>query len=238
MKEQTLIIYIILTTLITMVGCSGKERQIDCLSGNYAPKEFDRFNHPRVFIRFDKPINGYNVKVMCFPKQEFMGQAILHFENDSNRFYIYNRYFGSSYLDSLSGDYIDKDMYYKDGETITLKYIQDNEFLDGEAPFFFRDIDFDGIEELLITNWKVGLKDSHEYDVYKIAFLNAIPIVNTPFYNPTGKISDYNTDFDSIHKTITVHMRSGSIYYGGYLKYKAVHEDTQTTFSIIESSNY
>ena len=237
MKEQTLILYIILTTLITIVGCSGKERNIDCLSGNYAPKDFDRFNHPRVFVKFDKPINGYNVKVMCFPKQEFMGQAILYFENDSNRFYIYNQYFGTRYLDSLSRSYIGNNMYYRDRTTITLKYTQNNEYLDGEAPFFFRDVDFDGVEELLITNWGMGTKGSHEYDIYKIASQNAIPLVNAPFYNPTGKMRDYNTEFDTIHKTIIIHKRSGSIYYGGYLKYKAVHQGTQTSFSIIEISN-
>ena len=50
-------------------------------------------------------------------------------------------------------------------------------------------------------------------------------------------MSDYNTEFDTIHKTIIIHKRSGSIYYGGYLKYKAVHQGTQTSFSIIEISN-
>ena len=83
-----------------------------------------------------------------------------------------------------------------------------NEYLSHNSPFFFSDVDFDGEEELIINNWKCGIRHCNTYDVYKITNNEVKQLTEAPFVNPTGKISNYNSDFDSVNKTITIHKRT------------------------------
>ncbi len=51
--------------------------------------DFESFNHPRIFIKYKQPINGYDVTVVCLPynytydkerETEIWGNALLCFE--------------------------------------------------------------------------------------------------------------------------------------------------------------
>ena len=62
---------------------------------------------PRIFIKYKQPVNGYDVTVMCLPynytydkerETEIWGNALLYFEKEDNRFYIYNESFSDSVL--------------------------------------------------------------------------------------------------------------------------------------------
>ena len=62
---------------------------------------------PRIFIKYNQPVNGYDVTVMCLPYNytydkerdtEIWGNALLYFEKEDSRFYIYNESFSDSVL--------------------------------------------------------------------------------------------------------------------------------------------
>ena len=112
-----------------------------------------------------------------------------------------------------------------------------NEYLSHNSPFFFSDVDFDGEEELIINNWKCGIRHCNTYDVYKITNNEVKQLTEAPFVNPTGKISNYNSDFDSVNKTITIHKRTGSAYYGGYYKYGLVKRVDLNSYDRLSKCN-
>ena len=183
-----------------------------------------KYFKPRIFIKYKQPVNGYDVTVMCllynytYDKErntEIWGNALLYFEKEDNRFYIYNESFSDSVL------YYVNEQEVRDNMILELDYLpkSTNEYLSHNSPFFFSDVDFDGEEELIINNWRCGIRYCNTYHVDKITNNEVKQLTEAPFVNPTGKISDYNTEFDSIGKTITVHKRTGSVYYDGYYKY-------------------
>ena len=147
--------------------------------------------------------------------QKFGGNALLYFEKEDNRFYIYNESFSDSVL------YYVNEQEVRDNMILELDYLPKStkEYLSHNSPFFFSDVDFDGEEELIINNWRCGTRHCNTYDVYKITNNEVKQLTEAPFVNPTGKISNYNSDFDSVNKTITIHKRTGSVYYDGYYKY-------------------
>ena len=197
---------------------------------------------PRIFIKYRKPVNGYDVTVMCLPynytydkerETEIWGNALLYFEKEDNRFYIYNESFSDSVL------YYVNEQEVRDNMILELDYLpkSKNEYLSHNSPFFFSDVDFDGEEELIINNWKCGIRHCNTYDVYKITNNEVKQLTEAPFVNPTGKISNYNSDFDSVNKTITIHKRTGSAYYGGYYKYSLVKRVDLNSYDRLSKCN-
>ncbi|MFV0323641.1 MAG: hypothetical protein ACK5LF_04575 [Bacteroides xylanisolvens] len=204
--------------------------------------DFESFNHPRIFIKYKQPVNGYDVTVMCFPynntydkerETEIWGNALLYFEKEDNRFYIYNESFSDSVL------YYVNEQEVRDNMILELDYLpkSTNEYLSHNSPFFFSDVDFDGEEELIINNWKCGIRHCNTYDVYKITNNEVKQLTEAPFVNLTGKISNYNSDFDSVNKTITIHKRTGSAYYGGYYKYGLVKRVDLNSYDRLSKCN-
>ena len=185
----------IIIGLLGLVACKTDKTPV--------PQDFECFNQPRVFIKYKQPINGYTVKVMCMPYEcydkeretEIWGSALLCFEKEYSRFYVYNESFSDSIL-----YYVNKESV-KDGLVLNIDYLpkQKDEYLSENSPFFFQDLDFDGTEELVINNWRQSIRYFNTYDVYRIDIGGAELITTPPFY----KISNYMTEFDSIKKTIT-----------------------------------
>lgn len=185
----------IIIGLLGLVACKTDKTPV--------PQDFECFNQPRVFIKYKQPINGYTVKVMCMPYEcydkeretEIWGSALLCFEKEYSRFYVYNESFSDSIL-----YYVNKESV-KDGLVLNIDYLpkQKDEYLSENSPFFFQDLDFDGTEELVINNWRQSIRYCNTYDVYRIDIGGVELITTPPFY----KISNYMTEFDSIKKTIT-----------------------------------
>ncbi|MDE5710199.1 MAG: hypothetical protein K2I27_03470 [Bacteroides sp.] len=197
--------------LLGLVACKTDKTSV--------PQDFECFNQPRVFIKYKQPINGYTVKVMCMPYEfydkerdtEIWGSALLCFEKEYSKFYVYNESFSDSIL-----YYVNKEPV-KDGLVLNIDYLpkQKNEYLSENSPFFFQDLDFDGTEELVINNWRRSIRNCNTYDVYRIDIGGAELITTPPFY----KISNYMTEFDSIKKTITTTTGTdinGNIVYKTY----------------------
>ena len=204
--------------------------------------DFESFNQPRIFIKYKQPVNGYDVTVMCLPynytydkerNTEIWGNALLYFEKEDSRFYIYNESFSDSVL------YYVNEQEVRDNMILELDYLpkSKNEYLSHNSPFFFSDVDFDGEEELIINNWKCGIRHCNTYDVYKITNNEVKQLTEAPFINPTGKISNYNSEFDSVNKTITIHKRIGSAYYGGYYKYGLVKRVDLNSYDRLSKCN-
>ena len=56
-------------------------------------ESFKGVDLPRIFISYNQKVNGYKVNVMWFPSDSYyfdQSPAILHFQNDTSEFYIYN----------------------------------------------------------------------------------------------------------------------------------------------------
>ena len=204
--------------------------------------DFESFNQPRIFIKYKQPVNGYDVTVVCLPynytydkerNTEIWGNALLCFEKKDSRFYIYNESFSDSVL------YYVNEQEVRDNMILELDHLpkSKNEYLSHNSPFFFSDVDFDGEEELIINNWKCGIRHCNTYDVYKITNNDVKQLTEAPFVNPTGKISNYNSEFDSVNKTITIHKRTRSTYYGGYYKYGLVKRVDLNSYDRLSKCN-
>ena len=110
---------------------------------------------PRIFISYNQKVNGYKVNVMWFPSDSYyfdQSPAILHFQNDTSEFYIYNPSYKEYGVYEKYGEKTPP----KDGDTIYVnytpkessKYAEDYGYLaDNNVPFFFQDVDFDGKDE-------------------------------------------------------------------------------------------
>ena len=159
-------------------------------------------DNKRLFIRYNQPVEGYTVTGVCFPlagydrgrEHELVGKAILHFESEDNHFDIYNEYFSDSTL------YYVNEQPFADRQVLHLDYLpkKADEYLGYNTPFFFQDVDFDGIKELLLNNWRCGIRHSNHYEVYKIEDRKARLLTAPPF----DEMDDSMTRFDSIQQTI------------------------------------
>lgn len=159
-------------------------------------------DNKRLFIQYNQPVEGYAVTGVCFPlagydrdrEHEFVGKAILHFESEDNHFDIYNAYFSDSTL------YYVNEQSFVDGQVLHLDYLpkKADEYLGYNTPFFFQDVDFDGEKELLVNNWRCGIRHSNHYEVYKIEKGKA-RLLTAPLFD---EMDDSMTRFDSIQQTI------------------------------------
>lgn len=141
---------------------------------------------PRVFIKYKQPVNGYAVTVMCLPYNytydkemdtEIWGNALICFEKDDSRFYVFNDSFSDSIL------YYANEIEPINNMKLELDYLPKsaNEYLSHNSPFFFSDVDFDGEEELIINNWRCGIRYCNTYDVYKITINGTEQLTEAPF---------------------------------------------------------
>ncbi len=213
-----------------IISKSSKERKFTYEDLSLYHESVKRGDSPCIFISYNQKVNGYKVNVMWFPFDiQYIDQspAILHFQNDTSGFYIYN----PSFLET--GVY-DKKNSLKEGDTIYVnytpkessEYAEDFGYLaDNNIPFFFQDVDFDGEDELLITNWQCGSKGSSTYDVYKVNQyyeyrLDMIKLTDAPFY----KMENGQTEFDPKEETIKLHLSFSAFEYAIHT-YKKVKQD-------------
>ena len=97
--------------------------------------------------------------------------------------------------------------------------ITDNEdFYDNEPPFFFEDLDFDGIDELITVEIRAGQRWSNEYIVHKKRENNQGVIEYKPFWYTEHNIDDL-TKFDKNNKLLTF-IGSGGACWNNYDIYK------------------
>ena len=215
-----------------IVSKSSKDRKFTYKDLSLYRENFKGVDLPRIFISYKQKINGYKVNAMWFPTDSYyydQSSAILHFKNDTSEFYIYN----PSFHENGVYEKFER-MSPKDGDTIYVnytpkessKYAEEYGYLaDNNIPFFFQDVDFDGEDELLITNWQCGSKGSSTYDVYKVNQyyehrLDMIKLTDAPF----NKMENGQTEFNPKEKTIKLHLHFNAFEYAIHT-YKKVRQE-------------
>lgn len=235
-----------------IVSKSSKEQKITYKDLSLSREIFKGFDKPRIFISYNQKVNGYKVNVICFLHDcSDVNDAILHFQSDTSEFYIYNPAY---YEYGIWGKYGEK-MTPKDGDTIYVNYTpkESSEYAEDygylashEIPFFFQDVDFDGIDELLITNWQCGSRGTSVYDVYKANQyygyrLGIIKLTDAPFY----KMENGQTEFDPKEETIKLHLTISGFEYAIHTYQKVKQERIEYTepedfykFELIKVDSY
>lgn len=188
-------------------------------------------------LHYRQEVKGYQVKVEFMQKYgEFIfGQAILYFSKPGHTFKVYCDAFSDEQLipnktnDVKGKKSIDLSKL-KEGSQISLNYIppKANEYLSAHSPFYFKDMDFDGEEELVINNLCMGSRGSNEYDVFKVLHVEKpLRLKGLPFTDDLYKITNYNVEYEPKTKSVVDKRYDGFDAYG-YYRYKSIHSDKNT----------
>ena len=185
-----------------------------------------------VHIKYDKPINGYQVTGEFFPfsDQSETGQVILRFKSISGGHdFVYSNV--GAYEDNnkkfpakLTGynicKYIfaDESTRFHDGDTLVFHYntepgIFEDSPLYYYAEFQFYDVDFDGKEEFLVSDFYRG-RGGNNYDVYEITPKG----LKKKTFKPFDRITN-TTVFDADRSVITDVTHDG-VFTSEYTEYR------------------
>jgi len=204
---------------------------------NVGPSHSIKFNPSELEFIFDKPINGIKITGILIPQYvgDFLnhhwGKALVTFtrlkDNKSFNLYVNKLVFSKSSMDNVCEDYQKEDFDFSNCKlTSKVPMIIENTLFD-EPTFSFKDIDYDGIEELLF-NVKFASKYGSEtfaYNInenFEIDKINIISIVYTP----------YTSESESKNKTIIDEHHSSCCNWTEYT-WKAI-DGTYTLISVKE----
>lgn len=148
---------------------------------------------PQIFITYKQPINGYSVKVACVSDGTDWNTASFYM-NDTLRFtvegWVDTKLYGMELKHDTVIDYTPKSA----------------DYLSGESPFYFTDIDFDGEDEFVVNLYKYGTYGSNLYVVYE-------PNFELRTDEPFIYLQNEQCVFDSINKTITIAGKDTAFIY-------------------------
>lgn len=189
--------------------------------------------HPiTVNIKYDKPINGYVVTGEFYPfdAQSETGQVSLNFKSITGRqdFVFSNvgkfedcdkksptKFTGYNICELI---FSDENARFHDGDTLVFHYnTEPGVFEDSPlyyyAEFQFFDVDFDGKEEFLVSDYYRG-KGGNDYEVYEITPKG----LKKKAFKPFDRISNV-TVFDAERRVITDVLHDG-VFSSDYTEYK------------------
>lgn len=207
------LLFAILLIAICQMGCVNKEKKLE---------------DTNIFtVVYRQPVNGYQVKaVVSIDEYEINGADII-FEKEGESFMLHTTSFGDSTfnkggwgMDGTNYELMEK---YK-GLTIETDYHENREvdvLMSGFTPFFFRDLDFDGVEELLIVHFTMAERYHSGFDVYRIVEGKPVLIDYPPYYSGCYDdmgMTDY-PEFDYKKKTIECPYPEGELKWIGRIIY-------------------
>lgn len=174
-------------------------------------------------IEYRQKICGYKVKAILKPSYEdnLVLSANIYFTKNNRTFMLHSKCFGDTVF--CKGRYDPKEENLK----ILIKYNHKTVKADYTAnkdeqepmllykPFFFKDLDFDEIPELIIVHNSLAARWHNGYDVYHI--VEGVPILmdKPPYYNADNNgfgMTDYPR-FDYRKKTISCPIPEGEVKY-------------------------
>ena len=210
-----------------LTGCIGKNTQNTAMgeSTQWVAKldsvslQYDICSKSAIsaYFKYKQAVAGYEVtaKWLPFDKMSETGAVVISFHNPKSGMdyhYFAEKYHSFdtdkiSYAKDFKG-HNDGDIYYFDytsPDTIdAFKDINGNSPIGYYTPFQFLDIDFDGNDELLISDWHQGQAGNY-YEVYNMAD-NKLKKLD---YIPLDRLT--NVDYiDLKKKTIPLHLFSGA----------------------------
>lgn len=201
MKPSSILtICLLFLALCLLPQCRGKN---SATTGINDSRESDT---PTVIINYEQPINGYVVIVKLHPLDgEHYGPAEMHFSNANHGFTVN--------VDSFNEDHFNYETTLHDGDTITLQYtpLPEGHIISSDCTFFFSDVDFDGMEELIVREPLAGPRGIGAYHVYE---LNGTKREDAPLF-----AIDDMTDFNTSEKSITLNYYHGMLTGSTALKY-------------------
>ena len=208
----------ILAVLLMMAGCrhtkdvpkENKSVTVDIAEASI--NENDSF-----IVVYRQPVNGYKVKAVVRLSYYDNNCADITFTKNGKSFTLSTTSFGDSLFNKggwgMDGtnEGIVKKYHNKTVEADYHSTEVDWKYELDETPFFFRDMDFDGVEELVIVHYRVAVRYHDGYDVYRIVDGEPV-LINYPPYKTDEDfgMTDY-PEFDLKKKTITCIIPEGAI---------------------------
>ena len=187
-----------------------------------------------ISLRYRQKVKGYSVKVdfVHTNSDPNYGQAILYFSKTDHSFKVYCDAFSDEQLISDDTPYVKTQKAIdlsrlKAGNTIYLNYKRPkaNEYLSAHSPFYFKDMDYDGEEELVINNLEMGARGYNTYDVFKVFHVEKpLRLKGLPFTNGLYKITNYNVEYEPKSHSVIDKCYDGFDAYG-YYRYKSIPSD-------------
>lgn len=184
-----------------------------------------------VYLHYKQSVNGYKVSVdFVLSYSEFnFGRAILRFAKPNHSFQVYCDAFSDEQLIADDTPYVKSQKAIdltklKPGADIYLNYVSPkrNEYLSKSSPFYFKDMDFDGEDELVVNNLQMGGRGYNAYDIFKVFGVGKpLRLMGLPFNQGAYKITNYNVEYESKTQTVLDKRYDGSTAYGHY-RYKSL----------------
>lgn len=174
-------------------------------------------------VAYRQPVNGYMVKAVARSAGDIIS-ADLTFTKEGQSFKLYTRCFGDTvFCKGRMDNDLDNPKLLKRYKNKTIEadyhlYRVKGCQLPKYTPFFFMDLDFDGIEELVIVHRSMGYKYRDDYDVYRIVEGSPV-LISYPPYNDSkdhwGFDMADNPEFDYKKKTISCPYPEGVVTWTG-----------------------
>lgn len=169
-------------------------------------------------VIYRQPVNGYKVKALI--KYDTLNDVLtadLVYSKNGKSFNLHTTCFGDSMFCKGRMDYQfeNPDLFRKYcNKTVYAdyhEYREEGQLMPMYTPFFFRDLDFDGIEELVIVHRSMAVRYHDGYDVYRIVEGKPILIDYPPYRHKYGvKMTDY-PEFNFKKKTISSIYPEGAV---------------------------
>lgn len=220
------IIALAVLLLLVLAYCQSQKSGRD--TGNYWDEYSDIINDSFI-VRYNQPVNGYNVEAIVklgFDDFWDILSADLTFTKDGKSFTLHTRCFGDSAYSKGKAVYNNSDVLRRYKNKIFNAdyhdYRKQDEPMRIYAPFFFKDMDFDGIEELVIVHHTLGVNHHDGYDVYRIVEGEPV-LIDYSQYNDNYRswrfgMTDY-PEYDYKKKTISCPYPEGELTWKGRIIY-------------------
>lgn len=184
-----------------------------------------------IHLHYKQKVKGYKVSVdfvQSYSDLNF-GKSILRFTKPDHSFQVYCDAFSDEQLiaDDTPYEKSQKTINLatlKSGANIYLNYVKpkSGEYLSDSSPFYFKDMDFDGEDELVINNFEMGSRGYNTYDIFKVLGLDSpLRLMGLPFNNGEYKITNYNVEYEPKTHSILDKRYDGFTAYGLY-RYKSI----------------
>lgn len=211
-------------------GKQGKWKSVPCPSR--IPKELAdslknlRYQTDSFIVTYRQFVNGYKVKAIAkFAVSDVdIISADLTFTKGAHSFRLHTQCFGDTAFCKGRIDYkFENPKLFRKYKNKTIEADYHLHRVKGcqmpmYTPFFFMDLDFDGIEELVIVHHSMGVRYHDGYDVYRIVEGRPV-LINYPPYNDNVDdwgfgMTDY-PEFDFKKKTIICPYPEGELHRTG-----------------------
>lgn len=258
---------LILILFLILISCTKQNKNESVNDEIKSTKSnLDKKNN-EITIEYSAPIKGYNVSVKWLIRGKleaqgsanFKGPAILTFENIKTKeiFWAIHPEFtididqeNLKYITVVKNEFVKNESFTQVSKYINPKFTKVGTSKEEEGfgytyiPFFFQDVDFDDVDELILTYATTNEKGGATNKVFKkdnegeFSEMNNEPFTNfSGFYygNPSADAYSYTT-IDYKNKTITQYQLSGAGG-SGEIIYEFKKADYDSKYKLFKKTN-